>query len=518
MNVLITLNSGQGANIGPNCFLSCNSGTYSQVVTITQLLNGLTISVPNEATLVYVDSIGVCTSKLTLTIVGLPTTITPTAAPTTVTPTVSPTTVTPTVTPTASPTTITPTVSPTTVTPTVSPTTVTPTVSPTTLAPTIPPTVTPTAPPGFTTMSPTTVPPGITTVTPTIAPTTVTPTVSPTTVTPTVTPTAAPTAVPTAVPTVTPTVGPNNTYTAMSICINGSPGTSYQTSELPFGTATGSRIVDGSLTYYIVGTQVQAASSPWGYPVVTSVTNTHLSGCPAVSPTVTPTITPTAPPTVTPTITPTAPPTPTCYSFTLTCTAPSSADFDVTDCSGNISTVNVTYGVPQTACYRTADLLSGTGTVDNNGLCSTPTDAPTITPTNLPTIPPSTDSPTTETPTVSPTTIALPNEVALHLNTFTIGNPLTSKADYNFDVKNGTVSSANIGVRVSNVTRGSGTVAISVSTSLPGTIDNYTGLTSTFGLTNIAGDTFLVEFSIDGGSTWAGTVYLSSPSVFDYPA
>jgi hypothetical protein len=111
----------------------------------------------------------------------------------------------------------------------------------------------------------------------------------------------------------------------------------------------------------------------------------------------------------------------------------------------------------------------------------------------------------------------LPNEVALYLNSFTIGGPLSDKADYDFDIKNGTASNANIAVRVSNVTQSSGTIFINVNTSYAGTIDNYTGLTSTFGVTNIIGDSFLVEFSTDGGSTWTGAVYSSAASTFDYP-
>jgi len=79
MNVLITLNAGSGTNIGPNLFLTSDSGSYSQVVTLTQLLNGLIVSVPDEATIVYVDSIGTCTSRLSLYISGLPgTTLAPT--------------------------------------------------------------------------------------------------------------------------------------------------------------------------------------------------------------------------------------------------------------------------------------------------------------------------------------------------------------------------------------------------------------------------------------------------------
>ena len=107
----------------------------------------------------------------------------------------------------------------------------------------------------------------------------------------------------------------------------------------------------------------------------------------------------------------------------------------------------------------------------------------------------------------------------MYLNWFAINDPLTDRADYDFDVKNGTVSNENIAVRVSNVTLGSGTVTINLvpSVSTAGTIQNYVGTTSSFGLTNILGNTFLVEFSIDAGVTWTGITYLVSPSTFDYP-
>jgi len=94
MNVLITLNPGLGSNIGPNCLITCDTGTLSTVTTITQLLNGLTLTIPDETTFVYIDSIGVCTNRLTLTVPNLLiTTLSPTGVPSTLTPTLSPTTI-----------------------------------------------------------------------------------------------------------------------------------------------------------------------------------------------------------------------------------------------------------------------------------------------------------------------------------------------------------------------------------------------------------------------------------------
>ena len=94
---------------------------------------------------------------------------------------------------------------------------------------------------------------------------------------------------------------------------------------------------------------------------------------------------------------------------------------------------------------------------------------------------------------------------------------MTNRADYNYDVKNGTASSYNIMVRASNVTRGSGLVIIQTSiVSFAGTNVNHSGTSASFGVTNISGDTFLVEFSTDAGSSWGGIVYLTSTPTFDY--
>lgn len=94
MHILIILNSGLGSNIGPNCHLSCNVGGYSQLATVEQLLNGLTTYVPDTTALVYIDSIGTCTNRLTLSIPTSSTTTTTTIPSITTTTTIPVTTTT----------------------------------------------------------------------------------------------------------------------------------------------------------------------------------------------------------------------------------------------------------------------------------------------------------------------------------------------------------------------------------------------------------------------------------------
>jgi hypothetical protein len=71
MNVLITLNSGQGADLGPNFTLSANNSQtiVPTTATLTQLLGGLPTTVGNTATEVTITSTGNCTNSLNLTIV-----------------------------------------------------------------------------------------------------------------------------------------------------------------------------------------------------------------------------------------------------------------------------------------------------------------------------------------------------------------------------------------------------------------------------------------------------------------
>lgn len=69
MNVTLTLNSGLGANLGPNFNLTANVGTVSPLTaTLSELLAGKIVSVDNSATQVTITSTGNCTNSLTLTI------------------------------------------------------------------------------------------------------------------------------------------------------------------------------------------------------------------------------------------------------------------------------------------------------------------------------------------------------------------------------------------------------------------------------------------------------------------
>ena len=69
MNVLITLNAGLGADLGPNFNLTTNVGTVTpSTATKTQLLAGKNVTVDNSATSVTITSVGNCTNHLTLNI------------------------------------------------------------------------------------------------------------------------------------------------------------------------------------------------------------------------------------------------------------------------------------------------------------------------------------------------------------------------------------------------------------------------------------------------------------------
>jgi len=70
MNVLITLNGGQGVDLGPNFNLTANVGSVTpSTATLVELLAGKNVSTSASATQVTVTSTGSCTNSLNLTIV-----------------------------------------------------------------------------------------------------------------------------------------------------------------------------------------------------------------------------------------------------------------------------------------------------------------------------------------------------------------------------------------------------------------------------------------------------------------
>ena len=153
MVVLVTLNSGQGVNLGPNFTLSANTGTITPATaTLTQLLAGIYVTVDNAAVSVTITSTGSCTNSLVLNITSITTTTTTTttapttttttttAAPTTTTTTTSAPTTTTTTTTAAPTTTTTTTAAPTTTTTTTAvPTTTTTSTSTSTTTTTLAP-------------------------------------------------------------------------------------------------------------------------------------------------------------------------------------------------------------------------------------------------------------------------------------------------------------------------------------------------------------------------------------------
>jgi hypothetical protein len=94
MNILLTLNSGLGADTGPNFNLTANVGSViPSTVSKSQLLNGIYVDVDSAATEITITSVGVCTTSLLLYITGQTTSTTSTTSTSTTT-TVAPTTTT----------------------------------------------------------------------------------------------------------------------------------------------------------------------------------------------------------------------------------------------------------------------------------------------------------------------------------------------------------------------------------------------------------------------------------------
>lgn len=71
MNVLVTLNSGLGADLGPNFNLTADVGTVTpSTASKTELLAGVTVAVNGSATEVVVTSDSNCTNSITIPIVA----------------------------------------------------------------------------------------------------------------------------------------------------------------------------------------------------------------------------------------------------------------------------------------------------------------------------------------------------------------------------------------------------------------------------------------------------------------
>lgn len=80
MNVLVTLNSGQGAGLGPNFLVYSDVGTLSYNTTLVDLLAGVELTFEDTATIILIESLGVCLNILPLPIIPVPITTTTTTS------------------------------------------------------------------------------------------------------------------------------------------------------------------------------------------------------------------------------------------------------------------------------------------------------------------------------------------------------------------------------------------------------------------------------------------------------
>lgn len=77
MNVLVTLNSGLGAQLGPNFNLTADVGiVYPSTATLAELLAGVYVTVLDNAQIITVTSTGECTNSIELNIINCTTTST----------------------------------------------------------------------------------------------------------------------------------------------------------------------------------------------------------------------------------------------------------------------------------------------------------------------------------------------------------------------------------------------------------------------------------------------------------
>lgn len=93
MYIIVKLNPGQGADLGPNFELTANVGVLSpSTATLDELLVGVSVLADDLATQVFVTSEGICDNTLTLNVVAGTTTTTSTTTSTTSTSTTTSTT------------------------------------------------------------------------------------------------------------------------------------------------------------------------------------------------------------------------------------------------------------------------------------------------------------------------------------------------------------------------------------------------------------------------------------------
>ena len=77
MQILLTLNSGLGADTGPNFNLTANVGSVSpSSATKSELLAGILVTIDDTATQVTVTSVGVCTTSINISVSGITTSTT----------------------------------------------------------------------------------------------------------------------------------------------------------------------------------------------------------------------------------------------------------------------------------------------------------------------------------------------------------------------------------------------------------------------------------------------------------
>ena len=86
MNVLVTLDAGMGASLGPNFLVYSDVGTVTYEATLAELLIGIERTFEDTATIILIESLGDCINVLSLIIdLSCTTTTSTTSEPTTTT-------------------------------------------------------------------------------------------------------------------------------------------------------------------------------------------------------------------------------------------------------------------------------------------------------------------------------------------------------------------------------------------------------------------------------------------------